>query len=272
MTTRTGVSTVPIIGQSPLLGLTPWIIYWLVAGSSDTWVLGGVCALLASVLLGVSIGRGAPKALDAVTLAFFAAVTVAGTVVGAGDRNWLDTYAMTLSSGVLAVVVLGSLYVALPVAPFARRRFTWRYPRMFAARQMWRQPAFESSDRALTLMWCLVFTDIALLGFVSATALPISNWIMCAISVTLVAAAVRVTRRVPTGRVAIPAPSAALRDRFSPMQGGPRLPVRIDWKPIDHSGLPVLGRSYAAGPAGTGVVHRIPPAGGENLRQMHPAG
>src|ERR1700739_288455 len=57
MTTRTGVSTMPIIGQSPLLGLTPWIIYWLVAGSSDTWVWGGVCALLASVLLGVSIGR-----------------------------------------------------------------------------------------------------------------------------------------------------------------------------------------------------------------------
>ena len=244
----------PIIGQSPLLGLVPWIIYWLVAGNANTWVWGGVCALLASVLLGVSIGRGSPKALDVVTLVFFAAVTVAATELGARDRNWLDTYATTISSGVLAVLVLGSLYVALPIAPFTRRRFTWRYSRRFTARQMWRQPAFASSDRALTLMWCLVFTDIALLGFVSATALPISNWIVCAISVALVIAAVRVTRRVPTGRVAMPA-----------------LPARIDWKPIDHSGLPVLARSYTAEPGRTGVDHRIPPAG-ENPRQMHPTG
>jgi hypothetical protein len=254
MTTRTGVSTVPIIGQSPLLGLVPWIIYWLVAGNADTWVWGGVCALLASVLLGVSIGRGAPKALDVVTLVFFAAVTVAATELGASERNWLDTYAMTLSSSVLAVLVLGSLYVALPIAPFTGRRFSLRSTRTFTARQTWRQPAFAGSDRALTLMWCLVFTDIALLGFVSATALPITNWFMCAISVALVVAAVRVTRRVPTGRVAMPA-----------------LPARIDWKPVDHSGLPVLARSYAAGPGATGVDLRIPSAG-ENPRQMHPAG
>jgi hypothetical protein len=227
MTTRTGVSTVPIIGQSPLLGLVPWIIYWLVSGNANTWVWGGVCALLASVLLGVSIGRGAPKALDVVTLVFFAAVTVAATELGGSDRNWLDTYAMPLSSGVLAVLVLGSRYVALPIAPFAGQRFTWRYPRTFTARQMWRQPAFDSGHRALTLMWCLVFTDIALLGFVSATALPISNWIMCAIAVALVVAAVGVTR-----------------------QGGQQLPARINWKPIDHSGLPVPARSYAAAPAG----------------------
>jgi hypothetical protein len=251
MTTQTGYRRMPIIGQSPLLGLTPWIIYWLVAGSSDTWVWGGVCALLASVLLGVSIGRAAPKMLDVVTLVFFVAVTIAGTVVGAGDRNWLDTYAMALSSGVLAVLVLGSLFIA---------PFTWQYIRKFAARNMWRQPAFESTDRVLTLMWCLVFTVIAVLGFVSATALSISNWISCAISVALIVAAVEVTQRVPIGRMAIsgrvvtPAPRA----------------TRLNWELIDRSASPALSRSYAAGPGGGGVVHRIPPAGGENPQQMHP--
>ena len=258
----------PIIGQSPFLGLTPWIIDWLVAGSSGTWVCGGVCALLASVLLGVSIGRGAPKTLDVVTLVFFAAVTIAGTVVTAAVRNWLDTYAMALSSGVLAVLVLGSLYIA----PFTGPPFTWQYTRKFAARHMWRQPAFESTDRVLTLMWCLVFTDIAILGFVSATVLSISNWITCAISVALIVTAVRVTRRVPSGRVAIPAPWATRRDRLSPIQQGPGVPVPIDWEPIDRSASPVLGRSYAVGPAEGGVVHRIPPVGGEDPRQMLPTG
>jgi hypothetical protein len=257
----------PIIGESPFLGLTPWLIYWLVAGSSDTWVCGGVCALLAAVLLGVSIGRGAPKTLDVVTLVFFAAVTIAGSVVGAADRNWLDTYAMTLSSGVLAVVVLGSL----SIAPFIGPPFTWQYTRTFVAPRMWRQPAFESTDRVLTLMWCLVFTDIAILGFVSATALSISNWITCAISLALIVAAARVTRRVPSGSVAVPAPWTTRRDRLSPIPQVPRLPAR-NWKPIDRSASPVLGRSYAPGPAGGGAVHRIPPAGGENPRHMLPTG
>lgn len=257
----------PIIGQSPLLGLTPWIIYWLVAGSSGTWVCGGVCALLAAVLLGVSIGRGAPKTLDVVTLVFFVVVTIAGTAVGAGDRNWLDTYAMPLSSGLLAVVVLGSVYIA----PFTGSAFTWQYTRKFAARHMWRQPACESTDRGLTLMWCLVFTDIAVLGFVSATALSISNWITCAISVALIVAAVTVTRRVPSGRLAIPAPWATRHDRLSPIPRGPRLPVRTNWEPIDRSASPVLSRSYAAGPAGGGLVQRIPSAG-ENPMPMHPTG
>jgi hypothetical protein len=44
------------------------------------------------------MGRGSPKLLEVVTIVFFVAVTVAGVIVGAKDRDWMDTYSATLSS------------------------------------------------------------------------------------------------------------------------------------------------------------------------------
>jgi hypothetical protein len=39
-----------------------------------------------------------------VTIVFFVAVTVAGMIVGAQDRDWMDSYATTLSAGALAAM------------------------------------------------------------------------------------------------------------------------------------------------------------------------
>jgi hypothetical protein len=47
-------------------------------------------------------GPGAARMLDVVTVVFFVGVTIAGMVGGATDRDWMDTYATTLSGGVLA--------------------------------------------------------------------------------------------------------------------------------------------------------------------------
>ena len=95
--------------RSPFVGFAPWIIYWVVAEGPSTWMFGAMCAVIAAIILGVSAGRGGPRLLEVVTVVFFVAVTIAGMVVGAEDRDWMDTYATTLSSGVLAVMALGSL-------------------------------------------------------------------------------------------------------------------------------------------------------------------
>jgi hypothetical protein len=79
--------------RSPFIGFAPWIIYWVVADGPSTWMFGAICAVIAALTLGVSAGRGGPRLLEVVTAVFFVAVTIAGMVVGAEDRDWMDTYA-----------------------------------------------------------------------------------------------------------------------------------------------------------------------------------
>ena len=141
--------------RSPFVGFAPWIIYWVVADGPSTWLYGALCAVIAAVILGVSMGRSGPKLLDIVTIVFFVAVTIAGMIVGAKDRDWMDTYSATLSSGVLAVMALGSL---------AFVPFTQQYARESAPLHEWEKAAFRRTNRVLTLMWGLVFALIAVLG------------------------------------------------------------------------------------------------------------
>ena len=95
--------------RSPFIGFVPWIIYWVVADGPSTWMFGAICAVISALILGVSAGRGGPRLLEVVTIIFFIGVTIVGMVVGAHDRDWMDGYATTLSSGVLAIMALGSL-------------------------------------------------------------------------------------------------------------------------------------------------------------------
>ena len=73
----------------------------------------------------------------------------------------MDAYATTLSSGVLAVMSLGSL---------AFVPFTAQYAPESAPQQDWEKAAFRRTNQVLTLMWALVFALIAVLGYVAVQA------------------------------------------------------------------------------------------------------
>ena len=173
--------------RSPFVGFAPWIIYWVVAGSQSTWLYGALCAVIAAFILGISMGRGGPRLLEVVTIVFFVGVTIAGMIVGAEDRDWMDTYSTTLSSGVLAVMALGSL-VFTP--------FTEQYGRDTPLKE-WEKPAFRHTNRVLTLMWALVFALIAVLGFVAARAPSTSDWTNWVIPVVVIVGAVGMTQMYP---------------------------------------------------------------------------
>jgi hypothetical protein len=138
--------------RSPFVGFVPWIIYWVVADGPSTWMFGAICAVISALILWVSAGRGGPRVLEVVTIVFFIAVTVAGMVAGAEDRDLMDTYATTLSAGVLAAMALGSM---------AFVPFTEQYAPESAPRRDWEKAAFRRTNRVLTLMWALVFALIA---------------------------------------------------------------------------------------------------------------
>jgi hypothetical protein len=174
--------------RSPFVGFVPWIIYWVVADGPSTWMFGAICAVLSALILGVSAGRGGPRVLEVVTIVFFVAVTVAGMVVGAQDRDLMDTYATTLSAGVLAAMALGSL----PFVPF-----TEQYAPASAPRHEWEKAAFRRTNRVLTLMWALVFALIAVLGYVAVKAPSTIDWTKAVIPIVVIVGALGMTQIYP---------------------------------------------------------------------------
>lgn len=174
--------------HNPFIGFVPWIIYWVVAEGPSTWMFGALCAVLSAIILGVSMGRGGPRLLEIVTIVFFVAVTGAGMVVGAEDRDWMDTYATTLSSGVLAIMALGSL---------AFTPFTEQYARVSRPMEDWEKAAFRRTNKALTLMWALVFALISVLGYFATEVPESTDWTNWVIPIVVIVGAVGMTQAYP---------------------------------------------------------------------------
>ena len=174
--------------RSPFVGFVPWIIYWVVADGPSTWMFGALCAVIAALILGVSAGRGGPRLLEVVTIVFFVGVTITGMIVGAQDRDWMDTYATTLSAGALGAMALGSL---------AFVPFTEQYAPESAPREEWEKAAFRRTNRVLTLMRALVFALIAILGYVAVTAPATIDWTKAVIPIVVIVGAVGMTQIYP---------------------------------------------------------------------------
>jgi len=174
--------------RSPFIGFVPWIIYWLVADGPSTWMFGAICAVLSTLIMGVSAGFAGVRLLDIVTVVFFTGVTIAGLILGAHDRDWMDNYATTLSSGVLAVMALASL---------AFEPFTAQYAPAGAPRQEWEQAAFRRTNQVLTLMWALVFALIAVLGYLSTMVPATVHLTKAVIPVVVIVGAVGMTLTYP---------------------------------------------------------------------------
>ncbi len=174
--------------RSPFVGFAPWIIYWVVADGPSTWMFGAICAVISALILGISAGRGGPRLLEVVTIVFFIGVTVAGMITGAEDRDWMDTYATTLSGGVLALMALGSL---------AFVPFTQQYAPAEAPRHEWEKAAFRRTNQVLTLMWALVFALIAVLGYVAVTSPSTVQWTKAVIPAVVIVGAFGMTQIYP---------------------------------------------------------------------------
>ncbi|MFD3696830.1 hypothetical protein ACFWUZ_11880 [Streptomyces sp. NPDC058646] len=177
-TRRTGILT----------GFAPWIIFDVVAGPS-TWELAALTALVASVVLNLpDLRHGSVKLLQVTGVVFFAVVSVLALVLGRHDLLWLETYAQTLSSAVIAAVALGSL---------AFTPFTEQYARESVPREHWGSPLFRRTNRVLTAVWGAVFVLIAVFGLVAVEAGRHGDWFNWVIPVVLLVLAVKFTAWYP---------------------------------------------------------------------------
>jgi quinol-cytochrome oxidoreductase complex cytochrome b subunit len=119
---------------------------------------------------------------------FFVVITIVDLLAGAHDRDWMDTYSNPLSSGVLAVITLGSL----AVVPFIEH-----YARESVPRERWNDPVFKRINRDLTLMWGLVFVVIAVCGLIAVKAPATSDWTNWIVPITLIVGAFKLNHRYP---------------------------------------------------------------------------
>jgi intracellular septation protein A len=176
------------MGAKAFLGFVPWIIFWVVCGPS-TWEYAAGGALLAAVILLIpSRERGRIKLLDIVSVVFFAALTIAGLVLDRSRLIWLEDYSQAISSGLLALVVLGSL---------AFVPFTEQYAREQVPRQYWSTPSFKQINRTLTLVWGLAFALCAVLGIFAQHDRGGSVWLNWIIPIVVVVGAFKFTSWYP---------------------------------------------------------------------------
>lgn len=176
------------MGGKSFRGFVPWIIFWVVASPSSWEYASGGALLAALILLIPSPDRGSIKLLDIASLVFFGALTLAGFALDRDQLQWLEDYSQAISSGVLALVVLGSL---------AFVPFTEQYAREQAPREIWQSPLFKQVNRALTLVWGLAFAASAALGVVAQQVDSGTDWLNWILPIALIVGAFKFTAWYP---------------------------------------------------------------------------
>jgi hypothetical protein len=174
--------------NNPFVGFVPWIIFWVVA-SPSTWEYATLGALLASLILAYpSAEQHKLKLLDVVSILFFAVLSVLAVFLDPADLDWLEDYSQAISSGALALAVLGSL---------AYIPFTEQYARETTPREIWETPRFKQVNRMLTLVWGLVFLVSAVLGVIAQEVDSGSDWLNWIIPIVLIVGAFKFSAWYP---------------------------------------------------------------------------
>ncbi len=182
-------NTASRLSSNPVVGFAPWIIFWIVASGPSNWLFGAIAAAIAAIILAVpDMYRRRPKILDYGTITFFVALIVAGITLSAKDGDWLDRYSNPISTGVLAVIALGSL-LFVP--------FTEQYARETTPREYWDTPLFKKINRVLTFMWGMVFVISAVCGLIAIWAPSTRDWTSWVIPIVLLVGAIKFTSRYP---------------------------------------------------------------------------
>jgi hypothetical protein len=177
------------LSDSPLGSFAPWIVFWVVAGSRSTWEYGVIAAAIVGIILIIpTIESHRVKMLDVATIAFFGALAIAGAIISPHDGDWLDRWSNTLSSGVLASLVI----LTLPFMPF-----TEQYARESTPPEIWHTPAFRRTNLVLTAVWGAAFAATAVLGAIAVEAPSSSDWTNWVLPICIIVAAFKFTNWYP---------------------------------------------------------------------------
>jgi len=154
--------------DSPLVGLSPWIVFALVSGPGR---LELACVLaLALALTIVAVGRlrgGSLKLLELSDLSFFGCLAVVVALASGGTQDWLETWSGEIANVALVVIAAGSIAVRTP--------FTIQYARERVDPSVWNTPRFQRVNYAISGAWALAFAVQAASGAFGDAVLNDSN-------------------------------------------------------------------------------------------------
>jgi intracellular septation protein A len=170
---------------SALAGFLPWVIFWIVAGPTN-WEQAATTAAIAAIILAIPSlqARGRLKVFEMATIVCFVVVAVLALVVERHTLAFVERHAQLLACGVLAGVILGSLFFV---------PFTEQYAREATPRAAWSLPEFKRANRVLTMVWGVVFSLAALCGVVAEIRLPEAEVFRYVIPISLIVGAIGFT-------------------------------------------------------------------------------
>jgi hypothetical protein len=163
-----GGSVLDRVLANPLVGLSPWILYSLVAGKHRLELSAAVALGLALLILVVNWFRGGtPKVLEYSDVVYFAGLALVVALASEGTRTWLELWGGEVANVALLVIALGSILI--------RRPFTLQYAREGTPQEYWHAPEFLRVNYLIAWVWVLAFAIEAASGFVGDAVLANSN-------------------------------------------------------------------------------------------------
>ena len=156
------------LADSPLAGLSPWIVYSLVAGPNrlEVSALAALGVAIAFFLIGRLRGQSV-KLLEVFDMVFFAGTAIFVFVASDSTHAWLELWGGEVANIALAVFALGSIAVRQP--------FTLQYARESVPKEMWTNPVFVHVNYVLTWVWAGAFIVGAVSGWYGDAILDDSN-------------------------------------------------------------------------------------------------
>lgn len=156
------------LADSPLAGLSPWIVYSLVSGPSrlEASALAALAIAVAFFLIGRLRGKSV-KLLELFDMVFFAGTAIFVFVASDSTHHWLELWSGEVANVALVVFALGSIAVRQP--------FTLQYAKESAPKEMWTNPVFLHVNYVLTWVWAVAFIIGAASGFYGDAVLENSN-------------------------------------------------------------------------------------------------
>ena len=154
---RAGSRLIDAFLQSPLAGLTPWIVMALLSGPGRFEESVSAALGLSILFIYLSHRRGGSfKPLELFEVAYFGALAVIGFLASDNLITWLEKWSGEMSSLALTAFTFGSLLVGNP--------FTLPYAKETTPKEYWDSPLFLHVNRVITLAWALSFTVSAAAG------------------------------------------------------------------------------------------------------------
>jgi hypothetical protein len=182
---------------SILLGLTPFILFFILMRLATPLVALAAATLLSAVLMGRAARRGGGvKILELGSLILFGVLTL---YTVAAHADWSIAGVRLAVDGGLALIVLISLAV--------RRPFTLQYAREQVPPQFWNHPRFIRVNDIITGVWLLNFIVAAACDAAAIYLPAIPLGVLVAVSVAAFVVAIwfstwypaRVRRNIPAG-------------------------------------------------------------------------